>query len=72
MGVRSWEEPLEGPPRIVGPSVLGAAGVALGLLVLLLSNGRPIGSGDTRPTERAAASLAQEADLDLDEYPEVE
>ncbi len=72
MGVRSWEEPLEGPPRVVPPPLLGAAGVALGLLVVLLSNGRPIGSGDARPTERVAASLAQEADLDLDEYPEVE
>jgi len=72
MGVRSWEEPLEGPPRVVGPPLLAAAAVALGLLVLLLSNGRPIGSGDARPTERVAASLAQEADLDLDEYPEVE
>ena len=72
MGVRSWEEPLEGPPRVVGPSLLGAAGVALGLLVVLLSNGRPIGSGDARPTERVAASLAQEGDLDLDEYPEIE
>jgi hypothetical protein len=72
MGVRTWEEPLEGPPRVVPPPLLGAAGVALGALVLLLSNGRPIGSGDTRPTERVAASLAQEGNLDLDEYPEVE
>jgi hypothetical protein len=72
MGVRSWEEPVQGPPRVAGPPLLGAAAVALGALVLLLSNGRPIGSGDTRPTERAAASLAQEADLDLDEYAEIE
>jgi hypothetical protein len=72
MGVRSWEDPLEKPPRVVGPPLLAAAAVALGLLVLLLSNGRPIGSGDARPTERVAASIAQEADLDLDEYPEVE
>jgi hypothetical protein len=72
MGVRTWEEPLEGPPRVVPPPLLGAAAVALGALVLLLSNGRPIGSGDTRPTERAAASLVQEGNLDLDEYPEVE
>jgi hypothetical protein len=72
MGVRSWEEPLEGPPRVVAPPLPAAAAVALGLLVLLLSNGRPIGAGDARPTERVAASLAQEADLDLDEYPEVE
>ena len=72
MGVRSWEEPLEKPPRVVGPPLLAAAGVASGLLLLLLSNGRPIGSGDARPTERVAASIVQEADLDLDEYPEVE
>jgi hypothetical protein len=57
---------------VVAPRPLAAAGVALGALVLLLSNGRPIGSGDTRPTERAAASLVQEGNLDLDEYPEVE
>ena len=57
MGVRSWEEPLEGPPRVVGPPLLGAAAVALGLLVLLLSNGRPIGSGDARPTERMATAV---------------
>src|SRR5206468_9067056 len=72
MGVRTWEEPLEGPPRVVAPPLLGAAGVALAAFVLLLSNGRPIGSGDTRPTERVAASLVQEGNLDLDEYPEVE
>jgi len=72
MGVRSWEEPLEGPPRVVGPPLWSALGVVVGVLLLLLSNGRPIGSGDTRPTERAAASLVQEGDLDLDEYPEVE
>ena len=72
MGVRTWEEPLEGPPRVVPPPLLGAAAVALAAFALLLSNGRPIGSGDTRPTERVAASLVQEGNLDLDEYPEVE
>ena len=36
---------------------------------LLVANGRPIGAGDTRPTERVAASLVSEGDLDLDEYP---
>ena len=72
MGVRTWEEPLEGPPRVVSPRPLIAAGVALLVLVLLLSNGRPIGSGDTRPTERGGGSLVQEGNLDLDEYPEVE
>ena len=30
------------------------------------------GAGDTRATERVAASLVHERDLDLDEYPEVE
>ncbi|HET6897394.1 MAG TPA: hypothetical protein VFK70_03560, partial [Vicinamibacteria bacterium] len=42
------------------------------LFVALVANGRPIGSGDARPTERVAASLAQEGNLDLDEYPDVE
>jgi hypothetical protein len=53
------------PPRGVA--------VALGLAVLAayLANGRPIGSGDARPTERVAASLVSELDFDLDEYPEV-
>jgi hypothetical protein len=45
----------------------------LGALVftVLVANGRGIEAGDTRPTERVAASLVQEGDLDLDEYPEV-
>ena len=38
----------------------------------LVANGRPIGSGDARPTERVAASLVQERNLDLDEYPDVD
>jgi hypothetical protein len=42
------------------------------IFALLVCNGRPIGAGDTRPTERAAASLVQEGNLDLDEYAEVE
>jgi hypothetical protein len=42
------------------------------LALLLLSNGRPIDAGDTRPTTRVAASLVQQGNLDLDEYPEVE
>jgi hypothetical protein len=46
--------------------------LALLLLVPFLANGRPIGAGDTRATERVAASLVHERDLDLDEYPEVE
>lgn len=51
--------------------LLHAAGLVLALFVVLILNGRPIGAGDTRPTERAAASLVAEGDLDLDEYPEV-
>jgi hypothetical protein len=35
-------------------------------------NGRPIDSADTRTNERVAASLVQELDFDLDEYPDVE
>jgi hypothetical protein len=46
--------------------------LALILLIVFLLNGRPIGAGDTRATERVAASLVHERDLDLDEYPEVE
>jgi hypothetical protein len=51
-----------------------ATALALALIValLLLANGRPIPAGDTRPTEHLAASLVQEGDLDLDEYPELE
>jgi hypothetical protein len=52
--------------------VRSALGLSAGLFLLLVSNGRPIGAGDTRPTERVAASLVQEGDFDLDEYPEVE
>lgn len=50
---------------------LAAAGVAALIFVLLVANGRPIGAGDTRASERVAASLVQELDFDLDEYPEV-
>jgi hypothetical protein len=74
MGVRVPERDLHQFPRSLprGPSLRSALGLAAGLWLLLLSNGRPIGAGDTRPTERAAASLVQEGNLDLDEYPEVE
>jgi hypothetical protein len=66
--------PVEDPrPSLpIGPAPGSAALVALALLILLVSNGRPIGAGDTRPTERVAASLVGEADFDLDEFPEVE
>jgi len=74
MGVRVPERDLSLFPRSLprGPSLRSALGLGGALFLLLLSNGRPIGAGDTRPTERAAASLVQEGDLDLDEYPEVE
>ncbi len=49
-----------------------ALGLAFVLWALLLSNGRPIGAGDTRATERVAASLVQEGNFTLDEYPEIE
>jgi hypothetical protein len=69
----------------VSPGALGGAGfrralvaspataLAVFALVLagLLANGRPIGAGDTRASERTAASLVGEGDFDLDEYPEV-
>jgi hypothetical protein len=55
----------------MGPAPAGAAAVGLLLFAALVSNGRPIGAGDTRPTERVAASLVSEGDFDLDEFPEV-
>jgi hypothetical protein len=71
MGGRTPEPEAPLPPP-VGPSPLSAALLAFVLFVALIANGRPIGSGDARPTERVAASLAQEGNLDLDEYPDVE
>src|SRR5204863_4439562 len=73
MGVRTPpdEEPVLAPtfagPRPFSAVVLGAA-----LFVALLSNGRPIGSGDARPTERVAASLVREGNFDLDEFADVD
>ena len=74
MGVRTHDSEVRHLPRSLprGPSLSSALALAAVLLVLLLSNGRPIGAGDTRPTERVAASLVQEGNFDLDEYPEVE
>jgi hypothetical protein len=76
VGVRSPErdetflpEPTAAP---LGPPLSSFVAVVLGLFVVLVSNGRPIGAGDTRPTERVAASLVQQGNFDLDEYPEVE
>jgi hypothetical protein len=72
MGVRSPEggERWTPPPQR-SPSTLTAVSLAGLLFVLLIANGRPIGAGDTRPTEYAAASLVQELNLDLDEYEKV-
>jgi hypothetical protein len=73
MGMRAPESVPEPPPPVPRtPPLAQFAGLALVLFVALVSNGRPIGAGDTRPSERAAASFVQEGDLDLDEYPEVE
>jgi hypothetical protein len=58
--------------RLYPVPLLPALALGCALLAALLANGRPIGAGDTRATERVAASLVQELDLDLDEYPEVE
>jgi hypothetical protein len=74
MGVRT---PEEREADVHGPSPLRAAllpalGVALAVLLVLLANGRPIGAGDTRASERVAVSLLEERDFDLDEHPEVE
>ena len=71
MAVRT-PEPDPRPSLPIGPAPASAAAVVLLLFALLVSNGRPIGAGDTRPTERVAASLVSELDFDLDEFPEVE
>jgi hypothetical protein len=60
----------EGP--LVEPSLKTATSLGVCLALLLLVNGRPIGAGDTRPTERVAASLVEGGRLDLDDHPEVE
>jgi hypothetical protein len=65
-------EPDARPSLPIGPPLVAAVALGFVLLAALVSNGRPIGAGDTRPTERVAASLVGEGDLDLDEYPEVE
>ena len=65
-------EPDERPQVTLGPPPWAAALLALALFAALVANGRPIGAGDTRPTERVAASLVTEGDFDLDEFPEVE
>jgi hypothetical protein len=77
MGVRAPEarDAVSGSMYAGRPSgASAAAAVALGvvILLLLLSNGRPIESGDARVNARVAASLALEHDFDLDEYPDAE
>src|SRR4029077_553119 len=73
MGVRTPPDdvPYEPPPR-VGPSAISAILLGLALLAVLVSHRRQIGAADARPTERVAASLVQQGNLDLDEYPDVE
>lgn len=75
MAVRTPErvEPEEGwRPGPVGPSTLEGVLLGAAVALLLMVNVRPIGAGDTRANEYVAASLVQEGDLDLDEYPEVD
>ena len=70
MGGRTPEPEAPLPPP-VGPSPLSAALLGFVLFVALIANGRPIGSGDARPTERVAASLVRR-ERRLDEYPDVD
>src|SRR6185503_11418519 len=65
MGGRSPESVDEPPPSFLAPSALDIGLVALLVFAVLVANGRPIGAGDTRPTERVAASLVQSLDFDL-------
>ncbi len=51
---------------------MSAVFLGITLFVLLMLNGRAIESGDTRALARTAASLVQELDFDLDEYPDAE
>ena len=74
MGGRSGPEDAQiyEPSFRAGPPLPTALGLGLALFALLLSNGRPIGAGDTRPTEHLAKSLVERGRLDLDLSPEVE
>jgi hypothetical protein len=72
MGVRTPEEDKALPAfRPSRPPAWQAVLLGLVVFIGLVANGRPIGSGDARATERVAASLLGERDFDLDEYPEV-
>jgi len=73
MGVRTYEPRGEAPrARVDEPSRGQTALVALVIFLALVANGRPLSSGDTRASERVAASLVQQGNLDLDEYADVE
>jgi hypothetical protein len=72
MGVRTPSDETPYEPPSIGPSPLSAALLGLVLFVALVSNGRPIGSADARPTERVAATFVEHGRLDLDDYPDVE
>jgi hypothetical protein len=73
MGGRSTPEDggIYEPPRPLRPGLLVASSLGLLVFALLLSNGRPIDAGDTRPTERVAKSLVERFRLDLDDQPDV-
>jgi hypothetical protein len=73
MGVRVPRETAAPfPGRPAGPTATAVALVAALVFLILICNGRPLDSGDTRANERVAASLVQEHNFDLDEYPDVE
>jgi hypothetical protein len=73
MGGRSPESVELGPlPPQSAPSFVVSGAVCAVVLVAFLVNGRPIGAGDTRPTERVAVSLLQSHGFDLDQFPEIE
>lgn len=58
---------------VPGAEASWPATVALVVFVflILIANGRPIGSGDSRSVEHVAVSLVTEGNLDLDEFPAV-
>lgn len=59
MGVRTWEPSDEPPALPIGPSPWAALALVPLLFAGLVSNGRPIGSQQTRAAERMAAGLAE-------------